>query len=309
MTALVKYEAACKALAEAKSVDEVAAIRNTAEAMRSYARQAKNRQMEVDAAEIRIRAERRVGELIEQQRETAGLATGGQPYQGNPTGSNLDPVGTLAEAGIDKHLANTARKLAELPDDEFEEKLSDWRKSESGRVAVDILSTKAAPSYNTGENEWYTPEDFIAAARQVLGSIDLDPASTEAANAVVGATRIYTTETDGLSQDWRGRVWMNPPYAGELVGKFAAKLVDHYRTQEVTEAVVLVNNATETAWFQLLLSAAASVCFPAKRIHFWSPRGEPSQPLQGQAILYMGAERKRFRSSFGDFGSVLEGLG
>ena len=76
---LAKYDAACRALAEAKNVDEVRAIRDAADAMRAAARVARNKQLEVDAAEIRFRAERRLGELIAAQRETVGLAKGGNP--------------------------------------------------------------------------------------------------------------------------------------------------------------------------------------------------------------------------------------
>lgn len=67
------------------------------------------------AAEIRIRAERRVGELMQAQKETVGLSQGGRPEK---TGSNSNPVSkpaTLAEAGIDKNLADRARKLAAVP--------------------------------------------------------------------------------------------------------------------------------------------------------------------------------------------------
>ena len=64
MTALVRYDAACRALAEASSLDEVKDVRGRMMALRAYARQAGNRQLEVDALRIRIRAERKLGELI-----------------------------------------------------------------------------------------------------------------------------------------------------------------------------------------------------------------------------------------------------
>ena len=68
MTALIKYEAACLALAECKAVDEVKSWVDKAAAMHAYGRMAKDKTLEVDAAEIRIRAERRLGELIAAQK-------------------------------------------------------------------------------------------------------------------------------------------------------------------------------------------------------------------------------------------------
>jgi len=79
MTELVKYDAARKAIAEAKAVDEVKHIRDVHIAMAAYARQAKNHDLEADAIEIRLRATRRIDQLRVAQKETVGLATGATP--------------------------------------------------------------------------------------------------------------------------------------------------------------------------------------------------------------------------------------
>src|SRR6266542_3923617 len=117
VTALILYDAACRAVAECKTVDEAKDLRDKAEAMRAYAHQAKNRNLEIDAAAIRMRAERR-GELIAAQKATVGLASGGQPYQQRrSTGADREPVAkpTLADAGIDKKLSARAQRLAARP--------------------------------------------------------------------------------------------------------------------------------------------------------------------------------------------------
>lgn len=60
--------------------------------------------------------------------------------------------------------------------------------------------------------EHFTPKWLVEIARYVLGGIDLDPASSEFANQVVKAPRIYTAEDNGLlAPRWDGRVFLNPP--------------------------------------------------------------------------------------------------
>jgi len=174
--------------------------------------------------------------------------------------------------------------------------------SEPKKAKAMLDAPAAHVSHNSGDNEWYTPVEIIKTARQVMGGIDLDPASSEEANAVVKADTFFTAEQDGLKQAWRGAVWLNPPFAGELIGRFAQKLVD---SETVAQAVVLVNNATETRWFQLLLTKAACLCLPAGRVKFWHPR-KVATPLQGQAILYFGPHKGKFHEQFKHFGAVCD---
>lgn len=167
-------------------------------------------------------------------------------------------------------------------------------------------SARPHVSNNSGENEWYTPAALIEAAKATMGVIDLDPASSPIANRTVGAKQFYTAEDDGLLQRWRGSVWMNPPYAQPLITQFAEAVSDKFDAKEIKRACVLVNNATETGWFQRMLMSASAVCFLKGRVQFLDPSGAASgAPLQGQAVLYLGEAPSRFAQSFADLGPVL----
>lgn len=124
-TALVKYESACKALAEAKTSFEALAIRNDATVLKAAAKAAKNPQLRIDAEEIEILAERRLGELIRAQKETVGLNRG--TLRRGSRKEPRDNKPTLAEAGIDKKLSSRAQKLASIPDVVFEKQRIQWR--------------------------------------------------------------------------------------------------------------------------------------------------------------------------------------
>lgn len=125
VTGLVRYEQAVRALAACKAVDEVKSWADKAAAMQAYGRMAKDKTMEVDAAEIRIRAERRLGEMLTQQKAGPGLNSGNLLR-----GSSKEPRDerpTLADAGIDKKLSSRAQKLAAVPAAEFEAEVGQWR--------------------------------------------------------------------------------------------------------------------------------------------------------------------------------------
>jgi hypothetical protein len=171
--------------------------------------------------------------------------------------------------------------------------------------AVEAVKSRPHVANNSGDNEWYTPKEYIEAARQVLGEIELDPASNPLANDIVQAATFYTAEDSGLDKDWNGTVWMNPPYESGLIGQFAEKLCDSYASGNVTSAIVLVNNATETRWFQSIAEQASAACFPKGRVKFWHPR-KVAVPLQGQAILYLGPNTDEFARAFSQFGFCME---
>jgi N6-adenosine-specific RNA methylase IME4 len=151
---LARYDAARRALAEARSVDEVKGIRDVAVAMAAYARQAKNKDLEADATEIRMRATRRLGQMMAEQKETVGLAKGGQPYQSKSTGLENNPVATLAAQGINKNLAQQGRILGAMSDEKFEQEVQDARehvafgKREILQKAKEIRARKAAEQHS-----------------------------------------------------------------------------------------------------------------------------------------------------------------
>jgi phage N-6-adenine-methyltransferase len=156
----------------------------------------------------------------------------------------------------------------------------------------------------TGENEWFTPAEYIAAAREVMGDIDLDPATHLLAQRVVQATQYYTRENDGLGLSWYGRVWLNPPYAQPFVAKFVSKLVNEFEDGEVEQAIMLTHNYTDTAWFHNAENSAAVLCFTRGRIKFLDLDGGTCAPTQGQAFFYFGSEAEKFRDVFSKFGFV-----
>jgi ParB family chromosome partitioning protein len=305
---LFKIDAAQTILAEVRTIDDAKRVIAMADAATVFAKRVHaSQEVTNSAAEIRLRAERMLGEILEKTEKNKGAK--GDPVlakRGSKKEPRSDAPPTLAEVGIDKKLSSRAQKLAAVPQDKFDEAIERGKSDELNvRQFAQSLIDPAHVSHNSGENEWYTPQEYIDAATATMGRIELDPASTATANQVVKAVKFYTESDDGLSKRWRGNVFLNPPYAQPTVGQFAEKLVASFNDNDIEQACVLVNNATETKFFQLMASVASAVCFPAGRVKFWHPSRE-SAPLQGQAVLYFGENPKKFRINFSDFGFCAE---
>lgn len=217
------------------------------------------------------------------------------------------------EEKYDDHFEKTSE---ELPGDHVgigkqlvDKAASEIERQNRLRVAAELKSAKAVHvSQNTGMPEWYTPPVFIDSARAVLGTIDTDPASSEIAQRTVKAETFYSVDDNGLEQEWSGNVWMNPPYTSGLIDQFIDKLKKHVVNEDVFAAIVLVNNATETKWFQSLASISSAICFPSSRIRFLDPEGNLGAPLQGQAIAYIGPDAEEFKMEFSKFGFCMEAM-
>jgi DNA N-6-adenine-methyltransferase (Dam) len=287
-------------------------IKGEAEMMKAAAKISKDKRLLADAEEIRDRAVRRIGLLMKAQAKAIGLARGGEhggrkgKDGGRKTPANARP--TLAEAGIDKDLAKRARRRAALNDTEYEAKVEAWRDNmmadETSFAVGDIFKTPNPLHVGVGNNEWHTPENYVIAARDVLGTIDLDPASNAIAQRTVKATAYFNIRQDGLKYDWIGKVFLNPPYAPPLMGYFVNKLCEEYAAGRTTEAIMLANNYGDTQWFHQAANAARVFCITKGRIRFIDAGGNPTSPTLGQAFFYFGNRPQVFSARFSEFGFI-----
>lgn len=199
-----------------------------------------------------------------------------------------------------------------------QQKVSKWRKALNGdlreyrdllrspswRKAMGLRVSDEKGASGTGENEWFTPTQYIEAARLVMRVIDLDPATSPKAQELIQATQFYTKTDNGLQHEWHGHVWLNPPYAQPLIAEFVSKLCEEWRAARVVEAILLTHNYTDTSWFHEIAANMSAICFTRGRVKFYEG-GKTAAPTQGQAFSYFGTNAERFAEVFEPIGFVV----
>jgi phage N-6-adenine-methyltransferase len=185
------------------------------------------------------------------------------------------------------HLKNEILSIMEYKDN------TDDTCSSSRKVSQQQPKTSDKKSDN-----WYTPPHIISLVVIVLGEIDLDPCAENGKK--IPARSHYTINEDGLSKQWHGRVFLNPPYS--CPGKWIAKLIEEITTGRVTEAIALVPGATDTNWLSPVLKTQP-VCFWKGRIKFLDTNYEPKLPArQSHVLIYWGRSSARFQEVFEEYG-------
>jgi hypothetical protein len=155
----------------------------------------------------------------------------------------------------------------------------------------------------SGKTEYYTPPFIIESARLVMGGIDMDPASSAAANERVQAMRYYTEAEDGLSKQWYGHVWMNHPFSRDGNAKWINKLLEEYKSGRVVQACCITFACTSEKWFQPLLPQHQ--CFLSPRTNYLLPDGSTLRGVtKGSVVTYFGVHNDTFKQVFSAYGVV-----
>ncbi len=296
-------------LMQIRNIESGVEYLNKVKAIETWAKaEKKDSELQNIIAEQKIRTQRILGNLIKEGQERGEIKTQATAKSSYPR--------ELDDLGINKKQSHIYQKIADIPETTFESFIAE--KKAAVDDAVNELTTagilhfantgKPHVSNNSGENEWYTPSEIIEAARFVMGTIDLDPASSDKANVTVKAKKYYTIDDNGLENKWYGTVWLNPPYSQPEISLFAERVVDKILSGEISQACVLVNNATETRWFQGMLIECAAICFIEGRVKYLAEDGKSKNtPLQGQAVIYFGDSVEQFNDVFSEFGKVMFG--
>lgn len=139
-------------------------------------------------------------------------------------------------------------------------------------------------SFERGTNhtdEWYTPKEIVAS----LGKFDLDPCAPEHPLWKL-AEHSYNKSDDGLSKQWFGRVWLNPPYSRPLIEQFVRKLAEH------GNGIALLFNRCDSKMFQdVIFKKATGMKFLRHRIRFYRPDGtRGDSPGCGSILIAFGED-------------------
>lgn len=207
----------------------------------------------------------------------------------------LEPAKARDQAGkmlgVSGRYVSDAKKVAEERPDLAEQ-------VKTGEISLPEAKRQSNPAlYTSNSPEWYTPKDVVDRVVATLGAIDLDPCSNSVESPHIPASHHYTESDNGLTQEWFGRVYMNPPY-GRGIDEWVAKLDAGFRSGRITEAVALLPARVDTRWFRLLRDY--TVCFVNGRLRFSDADPAPFP----SAAFYLGRNEATFAGQFSPIGDL-----
>lgn len=160
------------------------------------------------------------------------------------------------------------------------------------------------------KDSYYTPDVYTDGVHEVMGAIDLDPASCKLANngdaghKGVRARKFFDINHSGLTKKWHGRVFINPPF--KEWDQWSLKADRELKSGRVKEMCVFIGaNSCVNNNFARLKRIADAVFIPDGRDYgnTWGPKST-SGAFQGHFLFYFGPKVKKFNKVFSQYGSV-----
>lgn len=156
---------------------------------------------------------------------------------------------------------------------------------------------------DSGDTEYYTDPRIVNAAREVMGGIDLDPASSEIANRIIRASTFFDELDDGLQQAWFGKVFMNHPFSRAGNPLWVNKLISQYENGLIEQSCNICFAATSEVWFRPLHKYPQ--CYLVPRTNYYLPDGRKKTGVtKGSVVTYLGPNVDKFAGVFSEFGEV-----
>ena len=151
-------------------------------------------------------------------------------------------------------------------------------------------------------DEFATPAWFVQPIADAVGGFDLDPAAG-AEDQKLASTR-FTKDEDGLSQDWFGNVWLNPPFSNKV--EWLEKAVTEVHDGNAELVVVLLPVDTSTHWFHDLVGQADLIHFQQGRLRFSGGGGSNRNPNFGIMLAVYGDYPDELRGVLNSEGLVFD---
>lgn len=157
---------------------------------------------------------------------------------------------------------------------------------------------------DSGNYEFYTPSFIVDAARLTMGSIELDPASSLAANERIKASRIFTEADDGLKQEWEAEsIFLNHPFSKNGNPLWINKAISEFRAGRAKQICMITYAATSEKWFNPLLRFPQ--VFLSPRTNYLLPDGSVKKGVtKGSVVTAMGVDLISFANAFKKYGVV-----
>jgi hypothetical protein len=222
-----------------------------------------------------------------------------------PTGSTAERIGE--QFGVSHQTVKNNAEFAKAVDiiaDTYGEDVKQEILSGKTKIPAKEITNRAKQLFTSETPEWYTPKKIVDRVIEFFGEIDLDPCSNAHGDeANIPAKMHFTREDDGLRQEWKGKIYMNPPY-GREVADWISKLHREVANNNVEEAIVLVASRTDTQWFNSLVREGYLWCAVEGRLSFTGLDTEKNCAPFPSAIFYIGERVQDFYHTFKDFGPI-----